>query len=57
MARVNLITGGVLFSLLSFTSLAPAVASETAAREHLALQMYTLRNVGTLEQQENEAAA
>ncbi|QUG75655.1 TIM barrel protein [Erwinia sp. E602] len=51
MARVTLITGGVLISLLSLTSLAPAVADEAAAKQHLALQMYTLRNVGTLEQQ------
>lgn len=51
MALVKSVTSTLLFSVLSLSAVGSAQADQAAAKAHLALQMYTLRNVGTLEQQ------
>lgn len=51
MALVKAVTSSLLFSVLSLSAVGSAQADQATAKAHLALQMYTLRNVGTLEQQ------
>lgn len=51
MKLVKAVTSTLFISALTLGAIHPVQADETAAKKHLALQMYTLRNVGTLEEQ------
>lgn len=51
MRLVKAVTSTLFIGALTLASIQPVMADEAAAKKHLALQMYTLRNVGTLEQQ------